>query len=641
MSMILPSHFFFFIANWCRRPNLEKIVYSKLVRYREDQLEHYEGPPLEASLSDYHHVNRPDRIYPVQSIREPTNHLPQSRQSQYSLADHHLQPRRDSHAPHRNISVAETAKTASSYDPFRPSRNRIATTQADYARITVLRQASQTTGRRFSASAVGKNHNQGARLAKTEEGDVYSIASSPPAMHSARTSQLQRLLANQRHMSRGNSRVTISSNRTGRSESSTFVARRRTSYKRDVSFTWTDRRSISNDQPRLRPRNHRRDSKTLKERYVRDQGGLQILPNSTPASFSPRDIPLVDDEPIIRSKKEGPNAAKGLSGSKLHQVANWTDDVRKVSTELDKLCDTAFNRVSISSSAHTAITPASGNRESQGRHLSSATSFSIYEDPVSEANRRHGKIMMVDASTQAPRSRGSHSRQATMDPQAQDRLGSYTHRELVRTRQLLEKRNRASYMEPGYLDDVIAHLDRLMQPSGTRLAEEERRAVTDPTASTGLPRKDTFEQFLENGSLGFRSASEPSKERNKRHKTRRQDGTIRIVDDTGENYKPISPIKPLTIRKKSGTSLATPSSTTPTKGFPTQHLPPLDLHSYEQRTEGIPQHENSLHSIRETEDSEFPLRHGRDGTASEMKKRSWFHARHQPRNPKEAEMGPS
>ena len=612
-------------ANENCRPNHEKIVYSKLLRYREDQLEHYEGPPLEASLSDHHHLNRPEP-----PIRGSVTHLPQSRQSQYSLADHHLQPsvRRESLAPHRNISVAETAKTASSYDPFRPSRARIATTQAGNARVTVLRQASQTTGRRISTN---RNQNQGSRLSTTNEGDVYSIASSPPAMHSARTSQLQRLVANQRRMSRGNSRVTISSNLTGRSGSSAIVAHRHASYKRNISFTWTSKRPVSNGQPRLRSRERRRDSRTLQQRY-KDQGCLQVLPNSTPASFSPEDLPLVDNEPVVRSKKEGGNAAKGLSGAKLHQVANWTDDVRKVSTELDKLCDTAFNRVSMSSSAQTAITPASGNRESQGKHLSSATSFSIYEDPVWEPEERRKR--MVDASTQAPRSRGSSSRHTTtMDPLAQDRLGSYTHRELVRTRELLKKRNRASYMEPGYLDDVIAHLDRLMQPSSARLAEEERRAVTDPTSNTGLPRKDTFEQFLENTSLGFRSASEPSKEN--KSKPRR---TIRVVDDARDGYKSISPIKPLTIRKKSGTSFsATPLSISPTRELRSQHLPPLDLYSNGKHSDGLPRRGNSHLSNRETEYSEFPLRHDKDGNVNEMKKRSWLRARPQARHLKRTE----
>ena len=516
------------INNICIRPNHEKIVYSKLLRYREEQLEHYEGPPLEASISDYHHVNPPEKLDRMSSTRASMKlSQAQNLQSRYSLADHHLQSleRRGSDAPQRHASVAETEKTAESYDPFRPSRSQIAKTQADHARITILRQASQIADRRISMNGLGKSPKQNERPPMTQEAeDVYSIPSSPPAMHSSGASQLQRLLANQRRMSRGNSKVTISSNRTGRSGSSQIVACRRASYKRDVSFCWSGRRSMSSGQPLSRSREHQRNSKTLQERYFKDKTLAQLQPNSCSPSLPPREIPMPDAQSVIRSKKEGSRPTDGHLVPKLHHDANWTDEVRKVSTELDKLCDTAFNRASISSSAPTAITPGSVNRESQGRYLSSATSFSIYEDPISDADERQVRIRMVDASTQAYPQRPLPP-PPTMDPLAEDRLGSYTQRELAKTRELLKKRNRASYMEPGYLDDVIDHLDRLMQPSTTRLANEERRAVTDPTSKTGLSRKDTFEQIIENGNIGFRSASEPSKEPNKRQRSRGRDHT--------------------------------------------------------------------------------------------------------------------
>ena len=623
------------INNIWIRPNHEKIVYSKLLRYREEQLEHYEGPPLEASISDYHHVNPPEKMDHVSSTQASIK-LSQApnRQSQYSLADHHLQPleRQESHIPQRHTSVAETEKTAESYDPFRPSRSQIAQIQADHARITVLRQASQTTGRRLSNSGGVSYHKQSTRLPMTQEaGDGYPRASSPPAMHSSGTSQLQRLLANQRRMSRGNSKITVSSNRTGRSGSSQIVARRRASYKRDVSFKWNCRRSMSSGQPPLRSQGHQWNAETLQERYSKDKARAELQPNSCLTNLSPRETPMPDSQTMIRSKKEGSRITEGSSLSKLHQDPSWTDDVRKVSTELDKLCDTAFNRASISSSARTAITPGSGNRESQGKHLSSATSFSIYEDPISDADDRHVRIKMVDASTRAYPQRPLPPPR-TSDPLAEDQLSSYTQRELARTRELLKKRNRASYMEPGYLDDVIAHLDRLMQPSTARLADEERRAVTDPSSKTGLPRKDTFEQIMENGNIGFRSASEPTQEHNKGQRSRRRDHTIRVIEDTGDGYKPISPIKPLTIRKKSGASSTTPSPTTPTKQaclLDRSHA--LSLHHHDSRPASVSLPEKSLQPIIEIDDLDGADRHRRNGFLGAPMKRSWFRSRHQPR----------
>ena len=622
------------IINVSIRPNHEKIVYSKLLRYREEQLEHYEGPPLEASISDYHHVNPPKKTDRMSSAR-PSMKLLQAhdRQSQYSLADHRLQSlgRRENHAPQRHASVAETEKTAESYDPFRPSRTKVAETQADHARITVLRQASQTTGRRLSTSGISKTRRHSTRLTMTKEAeDIYSIPSSPPTMHSSGASQLQRLLANQRRMSRGTSKVTISSNRTGKSGTSQLVAHRRASYKRDVSFNWSRRRPVSSGQPRLRSREHQRNSETLQERYSRDKARPPLQANSSSPFFSPGEAPMSDTQPIIRSKKEGGRAMEGQSMSKLHQDANWTDDVRKVSTELDKLCDTAFNRVSISSSLPTAITPGSGNRESQGRYLSSATSFSIYEDPASDADERHVRIKMADACTQAYPPRPLPP-PPTMDPLAEGQFGSYTQRELAKTREILKKRNRASYMEPGYLDDVIAHLDRLMQPSTARLADEARRAVTDPTSKSGLPRKDTFEQFIENGNMGFRSASEPSKEPYKQRRNRGRSQIIRVVEDTGDGYKPISPIKPLTIRKKSGASSSTLSPTKPTKptksakpAYPLDDSHVLPLYGHESRSAGVSRLDRSLQPIRETDNLDGTVRSRRADVRGEPKKRSWF-----------------
>ena len=623
----------------------EKIVYSKLLRYREEQLEHYEGPPLEASISDHHHVNPPRKTERLSSTRPSTRHLPsQSRQSQYSLADYHLQTlgRRENHAPQRHVSTAETEKTAESYDPFRPSRPKVADMQADHARITVLRQVSQTAGRRPSTSGLARPHKHKPRLTLTHgEEDVYSIASSPPTMHSAGASQLQRLMANQRRMSRGNSKVTVSSNRTGRSGSSQIVAHRRASHKRDVSFQWSSKRPLSSGQPHLRSREHQRNSRTLQERYSRDKARDECQNSSSPPRDIPRETPMPDAQPFIRSKKEGGRAAERRSTSKLPRDEIWTDDVRKVSTELDKLCDNAFNRISISSSVPTAITPGSGNRESQARHLSSATSFSIYEDPSSEADERHVRIKMIDASTQACPQRPLPP-PPTMDPLAEEHLGSYTQRELVKTRELLKKRNRASYMEPGYLDDVIAHLDRLMQPSTTRLADEERRAVTDPTSSIGFSRKDTFEQIIENGNIGFRSASEPTKVADKQRKHRGRSQTIRVVEDTGDGYKPISPIKPLTIRKKSGASSHTPSPTTPTMpGCPPDSFQALAMRGHDSHSAGVGCGDRLLQPIRETDGMDVnPFIHGTD-SQGESRKRSWFRTRHQPKPSRDVAPAPA
>lgn len=553
-------------------------------------------------------------------------------------------PQQSSANLQRDVSVAETEKTAGSYDPFRSSRSRIVKSQAGPISMNVSRGASRISRGRRSSTSAEKSDLMSPRLPMNPEADdVYSLPSSPPATHRLAAFHNQRRLTSHHSMSRGNSKITIGSARTGMSGSSPFVARKRASYKRTVSFNHNGRRSVGSGQPQLRSRERQPVSKTLQERYIRDQAKGQPLASSRPSSPGPRDTsPMPDIQQFIRSKKEG---AKGTVASAVIRASgdkDWNDDVRKISTELNRLCDTAFNRVSVSSSAPTAITPGSGARESQGRNLSSATSFSIYEDPISESGDRLAKMRTKDVSTQA-NEQPSLQLPPIVDPLAPDRFGSYAQRELAKTRDLLKKRNRASYMEPGYLDDVIAHLDRLMQPSNIRVIDEERRAVTDPSTN-GILRKDTFEQIMENGDIGFRSASEPAKEPKKRRDRRSRDQRMIVVEDTSEGYRPLSPIKPLTIRKKSGVSSNTTSPTTPTRPsflYEKSQVASPSKQSHANVTTGSPVLGGSLERIDEFNNFDPADRSREKDNFKVYKKRSWFRGHPQSKFPRAAEIGPT
>ncbi|RJE17021.1 serine threonine protein kinase, partial [Aspergillus sclerotialis] len=39
-------------------PTHERLFYNALIRFRDDQLENYDGQPLEYSASDHHHISR-------------------------------------------------------------------------------------------------------------------------------------------------------------------------------------------------------------------------------------------------------------------------------------------------------------------------------------------------------------------------------------------------------------------------------------------------------------------------------------------------------------------------------------------------------------------------------------------------------
>ena len=415
----------------------------------------------------------------------------------------------------------------------------------------------------------------------------------------------------------------MSSRRSMRSNSSVIVARKSTSYKRNVSFIHNRKRSFSGRHPRLRSQEHHTSPFTLQERFLRDQSQANAKSRETPISpsISMKEIPQTEDRPIIRSRK---SPIKEHTAKKPRVASHyWKDDARKVSVEMEKLCDDAFNRSPISSSIPTPRTEATGNRFSQNTYSSPATSFSVHEDPVPVSVTRHSKARQIEVDYQRP----LPLLPATERQMGSEHLGSYTQRELAKTRDLLKKRAAEATMSPGYLDEVIAHLDRLMQPSMIRLKEEERRAVSTPDHNSGISRKDTFEQIMEKNNIGFRSASEPSKRQDASH----TQSTIRVVDSS-EGLKPISPVKPLTIRKRSESS--TPSVGSPRPIVPTERLfTTEELYSQqveERRPAGLALFENpSLEPIGEDEDKENFDPATRRTDFTEPKKRKWFR-RHQP-----------
>ena len=532
-----------------------------------------------------------------------------------------------SQSVHRQVSVAETEE---SYDPYRPSRAQIVEDQADRARITLLRVTSQSQGSsRKPSTRLGSTTSARTPAIARAQGaeDVYSIASSPPpsmTMHSAGPSQLQRMMTN-RQMSQGNSRMTMSSRRSIRSNSSVVIARKSTSYKRNVSFVHNRKRSFSGRHPGLRSQEHHTSPFTLQERFFRDQSRSQSHAKAKEILLSPstslKETPRLEDLPVVRSRK---SPVKEHAAKKPRVASHyWKDDARKVSVEMEKLCDDAFNRSPLASSIPTPRTEATGNRFSQNTYSSPATSFSVHEDPVPVSVTRHSKARQIELDYQQ---RPLPLPPATERQMDSEHLGSYTQRELAKTRDLLKKRAAEATMSPGYLDEVIAHLDRLMQPSTVRLHEEERRAVSTPEPSSGIPRKDTFEQIMEKNNIGFRSASEPSKRQNADH----IQSSIRVVD-SADGLKPISPVKPLTIRKKSESS--TPSAGSPRQVIPTERLfTTEDLYSQqveERRSAGLAVLENpNLEPIDEDEDRENFDPATRRTDLIEPKKRNWFR-RHQ------------
>ena len=594
-------------------------------------------------MSDYHHNPLSTQVARRSSTRvslqgSRTN----KRQSQYSLLNPNVFPVRKStsHSVHRPSSVAETEE---SYDPYRPSRTQISKSHADHMRVTVLRGMSQQSARQATTRAVSQTSSKYRSVVRAQHtDDTYIVAGSPPAtrMHSAGTSQLQRLAVNRR-ISRGSSQATMASRRSAASVSSIIKARKSTSYKRNVSFIHHRKRSLSGRHPHLRSREHQPSPFTLQERFARDQTRAlaqsytqdqeedEEPPSSPPASRSfSGESPEPEEIPIVRSRKA---PIGGLEDIKVRSRVGshyFRDDARKVSTEIEKLCDEAFNKLPVGSGVTTPGTIDTGKRDSSNTYRtyqSSITSISMHDDSLPMRTRHQMRSKEIQSSYQ---DRPLPKPPATERPMDTEHLVSYTQRELAKARDLLKRRVAEADMGPGFLDEVIVHLDRLMQPSFIRISDDERRAASTPDPNSGIPRKDTFEQILEKNNIGFRSASEPVKGR---ESTKGQ--TVRLVGSPS-SLMPISPVKPLTIRKKSESS--TPSSGSPRKITSNERLVTTEelygQQARERRSAGLaPLDHQSLAPIEEDEDKENfdPAERNRSGYQGEPKKRNWFRRRQQ------------
>jgi serine/threonine-protein kinase HSL1, negative regulator of Swe1 kinase len=579
------------------------------LRFWEDQLENYQGPPIEYSVSDYHHA-------PKKPIQQPS--LQASLQgfgnrqiaSQYSILKEYSQPRQ-SHSYQRQASMVETER---SYDPFRTSRNQISRGPADRSRITVLRGPSGSHQNRVSKASLNRRvmsraSVQHAAITRVQQADVYSLASSPLDIPNPSRTQSS---AKAKSISRCSSR---------RSLSHSIVVHASSSYRRGVSFAQMRRPPNTLHQANL-AKESELAALSLQERYIQDSPS-QASPN--PQSLLAADSPQsAVSTVIVRSRKE-PRVDNEETPKRNERPMSsyWKEDARQVSSELEKACDEAFNRYS---AASTAIT---GMIETSERETSSpATSIGIHGARCTSTGSRRltGGSSLLDRPLPLP--------------PAYEHLGSFTYQELAKTRALLQKRA-ADTSLTGHFDDIIAHLDRLMQPSAVRVLDADRRAVSAPGEQGDAAHgHDEFEKLLSRGPFGLRSTSEPITPSStnylplKRHDLDDR-STVRAV--VGSNQKPISPTKPLTIRKKR--SDLTDPSQRPRSSANLIRGELSSLQTGERRSAGLSLLESSLEPIKEDEKEARGTRDFKT-LSGESKKRGWFRRHERAQRSQDGDQGP-
>ncbi|PGG96150.1 CAMK/CAMKL/GIN4 protein kinase [Blastomyces parvus] len=486
--------------------NHEKMFYHALAKFRDDQLENYEGP-LGYSASDYHHISRGHSK--TQQRIPNSRHASQSwRRSQLSVATGRSTFRESSYPE------PKSARTIASYDPYRSSRTPISNPQVEFANVTIHRQSSGSP--------------------KSKRDESSSQASNSPSHFTLKT-QLSRdrrsfIPSSSIGPNRWNRKGSISSFQSRSSIASSrrringFTGPRSTSYKRNVCF-----RHPRNQRPSGRHTpNQKGVARTHSQYSVSPRMGMKAtLPSDR---FSSPTLPT--PPPPVRLRKNTNREADAKSAEHRVSCQYWRDEARKVSTELGKICEEAFNRTSVSSSSPSVETTKQA------------------ESPPT--------------SVSAPGEIGSSEERYKMRPLPEppaESSNSYTIRELADTRRrLIEHSIQATSDDlPQYLSEVIAHLDRLIGDELTPSAEVIVKPRPEP-----LPQApESFLPSIAEGDIFHdcatiiediqREPKAPESKSSKNNNNWKPEKTIRMVPHDS-SISDIGTIKPLTIRKKSGAS---------------------------------------------------------------------------------------
>lgn len=480
------------------------MFYNALIKFRDEQLENYEGH-LEYSASDYHHISRP-------AARAGTKRMQSRRRSQFSII---------TDGSRCSISGKEpkSSRTVESYDPYRSSRNPISNLDAEYANVTIHRTSDGKCPMRESPDECACNPTvNGVR----NEEDPFK-ATPPPEPPRSKKPKLMSARSYQ-------SRSSLASSRGGFSPA---PAVRSVSYKRNVSFRHIRKRSqgaasVKTKAAQPHTPNGKSHTNTRCSR-VPDGEMLSSDRHSSPALPTP--------PAVVRAGR----LCTQLELKKVQDAnMSWKEEARKISNELSQICEEAFNRSSVS-------TGRTGETSFYNESHSPPTSISTPEDPE-----------------QSVSSAKNINRPLPDTPK--ESLGTSTIRDLAETRRKLIEHSTKEGSEglPGYLTEVISHLDRLIEQDQERQArradqnDPNKRAISDPMPKSGTGYLPAISEELLSPSddatgLSLKYADQRiSSEPTRRTKTKPSDyegkPTIRMVPE--DSLASIAEVPPLNIRKK-------------------------------------------------------------------------------------------
>lgn len=308
-------------------PNQEKYFYAALVKHRDDNLENYLGgsDAVSYSASDYHHNSHDNADVP------PMPKGKQQSQSQYSIMnDEHLRSSR---------SLAEPPQSESSYDPYRPSRYRMNNSGANYTKVTVHRRG-ESNGTRKAYMQHSLRHPNANRVEMLKKGErnpsSSSLAKRTGHRKSMSRSSLQRSTASRQSMV---SSVWPSS--------PPVVVPARSSHKRGVSFTHLRKSSTASAQAAQAAVDNAHYTPELQAKARFSQ---HVRSSPEPDVYQ---SPSIRAESAVRSRKDKSVTPAPKGRTRKSSTPGQRGDIRNASSELEKACEEAFFRSSISSSVYT------------------------------------------------------------------------------------------------------------------------------------------------------------------------------------------------------------------------------------------------------------------------------------------------
>jgi len=542
------------------RPNEQKLFYSLLLRHREIQLENY-VPDIGYSSSDYQHHKPLAQVKKLSTCQfTQTRSNGHGRQVSRFTVVSNVSKKSQNDRKSGCYTATETEETVQSYDPFKASRSHdpAKSSQVAYANVVIHR------GRASLQESLGNPYRQsvgGDTAARVSSGSTSGISTN-------RTGTKKQVLAPPRVFV---SRSSLASSTRSRC-STQGGARVASVQKRGVSFIHLRRGSISS-QHKIADRFNVKKSQDHHSKHseiINGDGDIVRAVSSPPISTK-----------YIRSKKgPAPASQKLVSVPKNCISGLWHEDVRQLSSSLAKDCDEAFNRTSVASTLPTPV-----SSKTDGYRRGSETPVSSFDngEQTREASPLISKIL-VHPISKAGGDRSSWESRPLPPPPARSESVNVALAE-ARKQAELRKATAKGEESPGYLDRMVSHIDKLMQPSPLR-ATSDRRAASAPIPSKihetagVLPsiyesnredsvtkRSNDFEKFMERervklgASYRITSTPQPSTSRTKPQynlgdKATRRDpraiGMIKVIESGSSS--PPKPPAPLNIRKKSSHS---------------------------------------------------------------------------------------